>query len=63
MAAPRASKVSRRTTKVREAVAADGPRQSPPVAVGRAVADMLRDLQIDGKALSTQIERLRQRFA
>lgn len=28
----------------------------------RVVADMLRDLQIDGKALSDQIERLRHRF-
>ncbi len=28
----------------------------------RVVADLLRDLQIDGKALSAQIERLRHRF-
>ena len=28
----------------------------------RMVADLLRDLQIDGKALSDQIERLRHRF-
>ena len=28
----------------------------------RVVADLLRDLQIDGKALSDQIERLRHRF-
>ncbi len=28
----------------------------------RVVADLLRDLQINGKALSAQIERLRHRF-
>lgn len=28
----------------------------------KVVADMLRDLQIDGKALSDRIERLRHRF-
>ena len=31
-------------------------------AVNRKVAEMLRDLQIDGKALSAEIERLRHRF-
>jgi hypothetical protein len=30
--------------------------------VNRKIADMLRDLQIDGKALSAEIERLRHRF-
>jgi len=30
--------------------------------VNRKVAEMLRDLQIDGKALSAEIERLRHRF-
>lgn len=60
MAEPRAVKASRKATKP---MAADRPRQSPRVAASRVVSDMLRDLQIDGKALSTQIERLRQRFA
>jgi hypothetical protein len=31
-------------------------------AVNRKVAEMLRDLQIEGKALSAEIERLRHRF-
>ena len=30
--------------------------------VNRKIAEMLRDLQIDGKALSAEIERLRHRF-
>lgn len=63
MAASRAVKASRKTTGAAKAVPADRPRQSPPAGVSRMVSDMLRDLQIDGKALSTQIERLRQRFA
>jgi len=53
---------------------ADAPPQAPPprsdrasiarkkAAVNRKVAEMLRDLQIDGKALSAEIERLRHRF-
>lgn len=45
--------------KPRQSTAAIARRKA---AVERKVADMLRDLQIDGKALSAEIERLRQRF-
>ena len=41
------------------------PRQASArkaAATRRKVAEMLRDLQIDGKALSVEIERLRHRF-
>ena len=63
MAAPRALKPSRKTTKTAEAATTNGAGQPASVDVSRIVADRLRDLQIDGKALSAQIERLRQRFA
>ena len=43
----------------RRSAAAAARRQAE---VERKVAEMLRDLQIDGKALSSQIERLRHRF-
>ncbi len=58
----------------RSATQAEAPEQAPPprpvrvpsarkqAAVNRKVAEMLRDLQIDGKALSAEIERLRHRF-
>ena len=63
MAALRALKAPRKTTKTSRAEATDGDSQSASAGASRIVADMLRDLQIDGKALSAQMERLRQRFA
>ena len=63
MAVPRALKTSPQTTKASGAKTMDGASQSVPAGTARVVADMLRDLQIDGKALSARIERLRQRFA
>ena len=45
--------------KANRSAAAAARRQA---AVERKVAEMLRELQIDGKALSSRIERLRHRF-
>lgn len=71
MAAPRRSTAAPRTPPRKASNPSAGPNAAaaskkpvrPLSTRGRTkVAEMLRDLQIDGKALSVQIERLRHRF-